>query len=191
MNIPKSLYFKDRKEWRDWLKKNYKKEKGVWLLHYKKHTKKPGALHKEALEEALCFGWIDSTLKRIDNEKFILKYTPRKENSIWSKLNKDTAERLTKEGKMAKAGFEKIEEAKKNGKWQAAYTSKKKLRIPPDLKKQLSKNKNALKNFKNFANTYQNMYIGWVTGAKTEETRKKRIKEVFKKAKENKKLYFM
>lgn len=187
----KTLYLKRRGEWRKWLEKNHRKEKEAWLVHYKKQANKLGVSHQEAVEEALCFGWIDSKLQRIDDEKFRLKYTPRKENSVWSKINKAVAERMIEEGKMTKAGLEKIEEAKRTGQWQAAYTSKRKLAIPTELKRALMKGNRAWQNFKNFANTYQNMYIGWVTGAKTAETRKKRLKEVVKRAEQNKKLYYL
>ena len=187
----KSLYFKNRKEWRKWLKDNHRKEKEIWLVYYKKHTGKPSVSHEEAVEEALCFGWIDSRVNSIDKERFKQKYTPRKENSVWSLINKRAAEKMIREGKMTKAGLEKIKEAKENGKWSDAYTSKIGDPLPAYLKKALMKNKIAWQNFKNFANSYRNMYIGWVTGAKTKETREKRIREVVKRAEQNKKLIIM
>lgn len=181
------LFFENRQEWRKWLKKNHQKAKEVWLLYYKKHTGKPSISHEQAVEEALCFGWIDSQVKRIDEQRFIQKYTPRSDKSVWSKINKDTAERLIKERKMTLTGMAKIVVAKKKGSWQAAYTSKKKLPIPKELKEILIENKIAWKNFRHFANTYQNMYVGWVVDAKTSITKRKRIKVVFENSLKNKK----
>ena len=182
-----ALFFKNRNEWRSWLEKNHNISNEVWLIHFKKSLGKKSLNHFDAVEEALCFGWIDSKLKKIDEEKFILKYSPRKSKSIWSKINKINAEKMISLGKMTQAGFDKIEEAKKQGFWDAAYTNLVKERLPSDLKKALIINKKAWYNFQKFANSYRNMYIGWVKNAKTEKTRKKRISEVVKNSLENKK----
>lgn len=187
MNSDNPIYLKNSSEWRAWLKKNHNKEKEVWLIYYKKHTDKPRIPYDDAVEEALCFGWIDTTVKRIDDERYMQKFTPRRENSIWSKLNKERAEKMTEEKRMTKAGLKKIEEAKKNGKWTEAYTSRKKLTLPSDLKNALMKNKKAWKNFNGFANSYQNIYIGWITNAKREVTCKKRINDVVRRSALNQK----
>jgi uncharacterized protein YdeI (YjbR/CyaY-like superfamily) len=191
MNPKNVIYLKSRDEWRTWLKKNHNKdsssERGVWLIYYKKHTGKPSIPYNDTVEEALCFGWIDTTVKRIDDERYMQKFTPRNKNSIWSKLNKERAEKMIKEKKMAKAGLEKIEAAKKNGKWAEAYTSRKQLPLSSDLKSALMKNKSAWANFKSFADSYQNIYIGWITSAKRKETRKKRIKVVVQRSASNQK----
>ena len=187
MKITNTLYATDRNDWRAWLEKNHDREKEIWVIFYKKHANKSGIPYDDAVEEALCSGWIDGILKRIDDEKHVIRFTPRRKNSVWSEINKKKAKRMIKEGKMTEAGLAKIKEAKKNGKWQEAYTSKKKLVMPPDLKKYLMENKKAYENFNNFANTYQNMYIGWVTGAKRKETRERRIKQVVEWAEQNKK----
>jgi len=179
--------FKNRGEWRKWLEKNHSTKDGLWLIHYKKKSNKKSVSHPHAVEEALCFGWIDSKLKRIDEERYILRYTPRKGKSVWSKINKDTAEKLISLGKMTEAGLEKIKIAKKQGLWNSAYTNLKKDRLPSDLKEALIKNRDAWKNFNNFANSYRNSYISWIKGAKSDITRKKRIDEVVKKSIENKK----
>ena len=179
--------FKNREKWREWLGVNHSKEDGIWLIHYKKKSNKKSVSHTDAVEEALCFGWIDSKLKSIDTERYILRYTPRKGRSLWSKINKDAAEKMISAGKMTDAGLEKINIAKKQGLWDTAYTNLKKERLPSDLKEALLKNKLAYKNFNNFANSYRNMYIGWIKNAKTEITRKKRIDEVLKRSIENKK----
>jgi len=181
------LYLKNRREWRAWLRKNHATSDGVWMLYYKKHTNKPRISYDDAVEEALCYGWIDSKVRRIDNEKFKQVYTPRNDNSVWSLLNRKRALKMIRAGKMTKAGMKKIEEAKQNGKWQAAYTSRKKSRLPSDLKKALMKNKKAWQHFQAFANSYQNMYIGWVRDSKRKETREKRIKKVVARSAQNKK----
>jgi len=187
MNPQDVLVFETREDWRRWLRSHHRSTKEIWLLHYKKQTKKPSLYHLDAVEEALCFGWIDSKLKKIDEERFILKYSPRKAKSIWSKINKEKAEALIRSGKMTQAGLEKINEAKKHGLWDVAYTNKVKERIPSDLKQALLIDKIAWMNFQRFANSYRNMYCGWIKGAKTKDTRKKRINIVVERARQNKK----
>ncbi|MFC2017159.1 YdeI family protein [Chloroflexota bacterium] len=187
MNIEVALNFKDKQIWRNWLEQNNDREKEAWLVIFKKHSKKAGLRYDDALEEALCFGWIDGKMRSIDEERFALRYSPRKAKSVWSMINKDKAELLIAKGRMTAAGLAKVEEAKKNGYWYTAYTNKIKEVIPPDLKKALMENSTAWNNFEGFANSYQNMYIGWVSGAKTDETRKKRIMEVVKRSALNKK----
>jgi uncharacterized protein YdeI (YjbR/CyaY-like superfamily) len=188
MKAKDALYFKNRKEWRSWLGKNHKKAKEVWLLYYKKHTKKPRIPYDDAVEEAICFGWIDGKVRSIDEESFMQRYCPRRKNSIWSLLNKKRAKKMIKEKKMMKDGLEKIEEAKKNGKWQVAYTSKKQTRMPLKLKKALMKNKKAWKNFEKFSISTKNTYIWWIISPKREETKERRIKQVVKRSAENKKI---
>lgn len=187
MEIDKALLFPSRLQWRKWLEQNHDREKAAWLIHYKKDRAKSSVSYVDALEEALCFGWIDGIMKSIDDEKFILRYSPRKKKSVWSKLNKDKAEKLIKLGKMTDAGLIKIEEAKRNGLWDAAYTNKARDDIPRDLKSALLQNEDAWNNFRNFANSYWNTYIGWVNNAKTNETRNRRIAEVVKRSSLNKK----
>jgi uncharacterized protein YdeI (YjbR/CyaY-like superfamily) len=106
-----SLYFEDRKEWRSWLKKNYDKESHIWLSVDKKGSVKKGIPIEEAVEEAICFGWIDGQLKSVDSEKLIIRFSPRKKNSVWSKINKERAEKLIALGIMTPAGLDKIEAA--------------------------------------------------------------------------------
>jgi uncharacterized protein YdeI (YjbR/CyaY-like superfamily) len=104
-------------EWRAWLEANHSVEKEVWLMFYKKHAATPCVTYEEATEEALCFGWIDSLMKRIDDEKRALRYTPRRKGSLWSERNKRLVARLIEQGRMTEAGLAKIEEAKQNGGW--------------------------------------------------------------------------
>ena len=183
----KTLYVKDRVAWRDWLKKNHTSENEIWLIYYKKHTGKPRIPYDDAVEEALCFGWIDSLVKTIDDEKYMQKYSPRKKSSVWSEYNVKRCEKMIKEDKMTDAGLKLIEEAKKSGKWQQAYISKKIFEMPDALEIALKKDKTAWANFNNFAPSYKNNYIHWVISAKREETKNNRIAEVVKRSALNKK----
>ena len=126
-------------------------------------------------------------MKSLDDEKYIIRYSPRKAKSVWSKLNKEKAEKLIASGKMTDAGLAKIEAAKKNGYWDSAYTNREIDELPLDLKNALILDEDAWDNFQRFANSYRNNYIGWVNMAKSEETRKRRISEVVKRSSMNKK----
>ncbi len=181
MKITETLYVTNRKDWRIWLKKNHRTAKEVWLIYYKKHANKPTIRHDDAVEEALCFGWIDSTVKRIDDEAYAQRYTPRRADSILSDLNRKKFEKLVKQKKMTKAGLEKIREIKPE------KHIPKVIPVPEDLEKALGSNKKALKNFNNFSPSGRKQYIWWVVSAKRKETRKKRIKETVKRALQNKK----
>ncbi len=187
MEMPETLEFASSSEWRRWLQANHKEAKYVWLTHFKKASGKTGLTYSEALDEALCFGWIDGGMRSIDKDKYKIRYSPRKKKSVWSKKNRDRAEALVKEGRMTQAGIYKIEEAMQNGLWDIAYTSREKEEIPPDLREALKQNREADSNFQNFANSYRNNYIGWINNAKTGETRQRRIKEVVKRSSVNKK----
>jgi uncharacterized protein YdeI (YjbR/CyaY-like superfamily) len=191
MKTDTAAYFKTREEWRKWLAKNHDKESEIWLVHLKKHSKRPGLRHEEAVEEALCFGWIDAQLRKIDDEKFRLRYSPRRPKSPWSRINREKAEAMIRTGRMTAAGLARIEEAKKTGLWQRAYTNKARERMPSDLKAALLKNREAWDNFRKFANTYRNMYIGWIVSARTAETRRRRIGKVVEQASKNKKMVFL
>jgi len=115
MEITKTLYITTRAKWRKWLEKNHNTEKEIWLIYYKKHTGKPRIPYDDAVEEALCFGWIDSIIKRIDEEKYTQNFSPRKQNSVWSDLNKKRVKKLIEEGKITKAGFGTIKGIGING----------------------------------------------------------------------------
>ena len=121
-------------EWRAWLERNHDAEIAVWLVFHKKHTGKPTISYDAAVGEALCFGWIDSIVKRIDEDRFARKFTPRKVNSKWSELNKDLAERMIREGRMAESGLVQINEAKKNGEWFSKVLPKKEIVVPQSMR---------------------------------------------------------
>ena len=186
MQITNPKHFKSRDDFRKWLEKNHAKQTELWILFYKVHTKKKCVRYAEAVEESLCFGWIDGIVKRIDDEKHVQRFTPRKAKSIWSKVNKERAKRMIDAGKMTDAGLVKIKEAKKSGWWQNAYTtSRGDYEMSDEMKKVLMSDKEAWKNFQNFGKSYQNTYIFWVNYAKREETKKKRIQLVLERAKKN------
>ena len=174
--------FHEHEEWRTWLERNHSSEKEVWVIIQKKKSERNGLKYQEAVEEAICFGWIDSKMQSIDNNRFRQRFSPRRKNSMWSKKNKETAEKTIQEGKMKKSGFETINIAKQNGKWDAVYSSKDVPVIPKDLEKALKQNKLAWKNFNKFSNSTKLQYIYWVNSAKKDETKRKRITDIVKKA---------
>ena len=175
----KTFYAKDRKAWHKWLEKNHTKSPGIWLIYYKKSSGKSRVPYDDAVEEALCFGWIDSTIRTIDEEKYMQRFTPRKPKSGWSGHNKKRVENLIRAGLMTKAGLEKIEIAKKDGSWEILdkiYAPAHLLEIPADLEKAFAKNKKAKTNFENFAVFTKRQFLSWINLAKWPETRKARIK---------------
>ena len=140
------LHIITRKEWRSWLEKYNNKRKEVWLVYYKKHTGKPRIPYDDAVEEALCYGWIDGKVKRIDDEKYMQIFTPRRAKSIWSEHNKKRAEKLISNGLMKEAGFAAIDTAKRNRMWDTSSLTYNVQNIPEDLLSALNKNKSAKKN---------------------------------------------
>jgi uncharacterized protein YdeI (YjbR/CyaY-like superfamily) len=182
----KSFHPKTRQAWRKWLEKNHSKSPGVWLIYYKKSSGKSNLNYNDAVEEALCFGWIDSTMRPVDDEKYMQRFTPRKSKSGWSAINKKRIEKMIAEGLMAKAGLNKIEEAKKNGSWESLDHIDA-LQLPEDFEKALSKNKKAKQNFENFPAFAKKMFLYRINSAKTVVTRKDRISLCVKMAAANKK----
>jgi len=188
MIMTEKLHVTSRNDWRTWLRNNHDTKKEVWLIYYKKHTGKPRISYDDAVEEALCFGWIDSIVKKIDDEKFAQKFTPRKDKSKWSETNKKRARKMIKEGKMTKAGLTKIRKAKSNGEWFTTASVRKQLVIPSYIEKALAANKQAQNNFTNLANGYKRQLVGWITSAKRKETREKRLTHAIRLLEQNKKL---
>jgi len=161
------------------------------MIFYKKHTGKPGISYDASVEEALCFGWIDSIVKKIDDEKFTRKFTPRKSRSKWSELNKKRAKKMIDSGKMTETGLARIREAKENGEWfksSLIRARREELEDPSYFEEVLAENEKARENFNNLAPTYRRHFIGWISSAKREETRKRRIQEAVKLLEQNKKL---
>lgn len=187
MSKVKPLYVTGRKQWRAWLKTHHASEREVWLIYYKKHTGKPRIPYDDAVEEALCYGWIDTTVKRMDDERYMQKFTPRKPRSVWSKHNKERAEKMIKAKRMTRTGMARIEDAKRSGAWDHADQREQPKRVPSELKKALAANKAAARNFENLAPSYRRDYIGWLMSAKREETRRRRIREIVRLVSQNKK----
>ncbi|MGZ9167138.1 MAG: YdeI/OmpD-associated family protein [Anaerolineales bacterium] len=181
---PNSIHPKSRAEWRKWLEENHTRTEGVWLISYKKATGKPRFDYDEAVEEALCFGWIDSKPGKIDEERSMLWFTPRKARTGWSKLNKERIKKLIKAGLMAPAGLAKVEAAGKDGSWNALDAAEA-LEIPADLAKAFSENETAKGYFDEFPRSVKKAILEWITRAKKPETRAKRIEETVAKAGQN------
>ena len=172
--------FKDRPSWRLWLAENHATAREIWLVFFKKHTGKPGLTYIEALEEALCFGWIDGILKRIDGQMHTVRFSPRTKNSIWSEQNKKRVRRLIREGRMTDAGLAKIQEAKANGQWAKAAQREDVTIVPPELTAALADHAEARRNFEKLAPSYRRQFLYWISIAKHDETRRKRVAEVLR-----------
>ncbi len=181
-NELKTFYPKGRKIWRRWLQKHHAKEPGVWLIFYKKKSGINSVSYADAVEEALCFGWIDSLMNPIDQEKYKQKFTPRKAKSVWSALNKKRVEQLIAQNLMTPAGVAIIELGKENGSW-TKLDDIENFVIPPDLAKVLAKNKKVLKYFEGLAKFSRKQWLYRLGNAKLPETRAKRIKEIIEAAK--------
>jgi uncharacterized protein YdeI (YjbR/CyaY-like superfamily) len=177
-----------REQWRAWLAENHATAREMWMVFYKKHLGKPGLTYIEALEEALCFGWIDGILKRIDAEKHTIRFSPRKRNSIWSEQNKKRVSRLIEEERMTEAGLAKIHEAKANGQWDQAAVREDVTLVPPELTAALARNAKARQGFEKLAPCYRKQFIYWVGMAKRDETRQKRVAEAVRLLTDNQRL---
>ncbi|HVE61685.1 MAG TPA: YdeI/OmpD-associated family protein [Chitinophagaceae bacterium] len=180
----KTFYAKNRKAWRTWLEKNGVKEKSVWLIIYRKDTSKKTVNYVEAVEDALCYGWIDSKANKRDAKSFDQSFAKRNPKSNWSKINKERVAMLIENGLMTLKGIEAIELAKKNGAW-TALDKIENLEIPADLKKALKQNAEAARHFNAFPRSVKKGILGWIQDAKREETREKRIKETVLLAQKN------
>jgi uncharacterized protein YdeI (YjbR/CyaY-like superfamily) len=178
--------FKDRKAWREWLDKNHDSISSVWLIIQKKNSGKIGVSLEDVIEEALCFGWIDSKLNVVDEKRFKLLLTHRKSKSIWSKQNKQRAKKLIQQGLMTATGLEKIEAAKKDGSWNKLDAIEE-FKLPEDFRKALVADKNAQKNFEAFNNSLKKQTLWWIENAKKPETRLRRIKQIVTMAAQNRK----
>lgn len=179
MEITETTYAASRDEWRAWLQQNHDKASEIWLVYYKKNSGKPSVSYDEAVEEALCFGWIDGITKTLDADRYAQRFTPRRHKSNWSEPNKRRVEKLIREGRMTPAGLAKI--SYDLDAWSAsvppASAPKGDLPVPDYLKEALILNPLAWENFTNLAPSYRRDYIRWIEAAKREETRNKRIAE--------------
>lgn len=171
------LYLKTRSSWRRWLQQNHAASNGVWLVFYKKQTEKPTLNYNDAVEEALCFGWIDSLIKKRDDESYLRKMTPRKPESLWSDSNKSRIAKLSKEDLMAPAGLKKVAEAKRRGVWQQAHQRDLPLEMPAEFSAALAQCTQAKRFFESLAPSYQKQFIGWIAAAKRLPTKQRRVDE--------------
>lgn len=179
MNDLPELYFERDTDWYDWLLKNYSKSKGVYLIFYKLEMNIPTMRWEDAVKVALCFGWIDSTVKSLGDGKRRQYFTTRNPKSSWSALNKRYIEELEASGLIHESGYKSIELAKQNGSWTAADAIENGI-IPEALQKAFDQNPKAFENFQNFSKGYRKGYLSWVYDAKRPETKAKRIAEVIR-----------
>lgn len=181
---PKARLFATRREWRDWLARHHSTAKEIWLAYYKKGSGKRSVTYEEALEEALCFGWIDSIVHTIDAERYRQRYTPRNEKSIWSRANKARIEKLVAAGRMAAPGLAKVEAARRNGSWDILNDIDQIIKstdVPADLLEALGKEPGARVAFDRRPPSEKKMWSYWIVSAKKPETRARRIAETVKR----------
>lgn len=172
-------YFKTDSEWREWLHDNHNSSSGVYLIFFKVDLEKESMRWEEAVKVALCYGWIDSTVKSLGNGKRRQRFSPRNPKSVWSALNKKYIVELEAENLMHKSGLDTIKTAKQNGSWTALDDVENGI-IPEDLQIAFKTNSQALENYNNFAPSYRKSYLYWLNQAKRDETRQKRIAEIIK-----------
>ncbi|MDX6767296.1 MAG: YdeI/OmpD-associated family protein [Candidatus Methylacidiphilales bacterium] len=173
--------FPSRSHWRQWLQKNHRSADSVWLLYYKKDSGQPSVTYNEAVEEALCFGWIDSTVRPVDADRWSQRFTPRKPKSVWSKWNKSRVEKMTAAGLMTEAGMAAVATARTNGAWTSIDASENGV-MPPDLKKALASRPTAKKHFMAFPPSARKYIFEWIYAAKRPETRTRRIEQTVSQA---------
>ncbi len=181
---PNATHPKSRAAWRAWLESHHTQTEGVWLVSYKKATGKPRFEYDESVEEAICFGWIDSKVNKLDDERSMLWFAPRKPRTGWSKPNKERVERMLAAGLMHPTGLAKVEQAKADGTW-SSLDGVEELQVPPDLSKALTSYPNAAANFDAFPRSVKRGILEWILVAKKAETRAKRIDETARLASEN------
>lgn len=179
MPEPKELLsFADRQAWRAWLEAHHADRDEAWLLHTKKNASVQGLAYGEAVEEALCFGWIDGVMRGINADFFALRYSPRKRNSVWSESNKARVEQLIREGRMTAAGLAKVAEAKANGQWDAASQREQVDVLPADLEQALSRYPDGLERYRGASVSRKKQWLYGIAAAKRPETRARRIDAV-------------
>jgi uncharacterized protein YdeI (YjbR/CyaY-like superfamily) len=175
------LTFANREEWRAWLEKHHATEREAWLIHAKKKAAQRSVTYEEAVEEALCFGWIDGLLHSIDGERYALRYSPRRRRSVWSESNKQRVEKLIREGRMTAAGLAKIAAARESGEWDAAAAREDVSAIPADLAQELERS-DVLGAFNEWSASRKKQALYWLSSAKRPETRQKRIQAIVEMA---------
>ena len=170
----------NRPEWRKWLEENHANETEVWLVFVKRHTGRANLSYNDAVEEALCFGWIDGVKRSIDADHYAYRFSPRKPDSKWSKLNQERAQRMLAAGQVAPAGKRSIELAKKNGRWAGHVAPRVGFAMPPEFDAELKAHPGAAAFFSSLAPSYRRQYVDWIASAKRAETRQRRLHEAMK-----------
>jgi uncharacterized protein YdeI (YjbR/CyaY-like superfamily) len=181
---PNAVHPLSRAEWRDWLMRHHQRPEGVWLISFKKAIGRPYVEYDEAVEEALCFGWIDSRGNRLDAERSMLWFAPRKPGSGWSRLNKERLERLQAAGQLMPAGLAKIEAAQRDGSWSMLDVVET-LALPVDLVTALATYPAATAHFEDLPRSVRRAILEWINAAKRTETRARRVEETARLAAEN------
>ena len=183
------LAFQSSKDWKRWLHRNHSDSPGIWVKIFKKGSNVPSITIAEALDEALCYGWIDGQRRRFDEQSYLQRYTPRRSRSVWSKINRENVARLVRDKRMQPAGLKEVARAKADGRWAAAYDSPSRMTLPEDFKKALARNKKAQAFFKtlNRQNTYAICFR--LHGAKKPETRERRIAQFVEMLAEGRKIH--
>jgi uncharacterized protein YdeI (YjbR/CyaY-like superfamily) len=171
------IYAADREQWRAWLRANHSTASRIRLVYYKVGSEKQSVSYDEAVEEAICFGWIDSKVNSIDDERYMQLYTPRKKGSIWSKLNKSRVEKVIREGRMTAAGQQKIDAAKADGSW-ALLDQVESMEIPPDLADAFETTPTARATYDGYSNSLKKRVLYHLASAKRPATRQKRLAEI-------------
>lgn len=186
-NLP-TMFFETQQDWEEWLKIHYT-EKGIWLKLAKKDARTPSVSYAEALDSALCYGWIDGQKAAFDDKYWLQKFTPRTTKSIWSKTNCARAETLITEGRMQSEGLRQIELAKSDGRWERAYESQSKITIPEDFQRELDKNPQAKDFFNSLDSANRYAYLFRIHAAKRPETRSAKIQKFVEMLEQQRKLH--
>lgn len=187
MILPENTFYaENRAEWRTWLENNHEIAKNIWLIYYKKHTKKPSVPYNDAVEEALCFGWIDSTVRKLDDERYMQIFTPRNKKSSWSELNLKRMDKMLKEDKVAPKGMEIYNLTKHRISESISYDNEI-YQMSEMFRKMLYENKEAAKFYESLAPSHKRTYNLWINSAKKEETKTSRIEKTIQRLLENKK----
>lgn len=178
---PETFHPANEQEWRNWLEENHMEKQSIWLIYYKKSSGKSNLVWSEAVDQALCFGWIDSTARPIDEHTYMQFFTKRKPKSPWSKINKEKVKRLLAENLIAEAGLKSIEIAKENGAW-TFLDEVEELIVPDDLNSAFELHTGSKEFFEGLSKSVRKMMLHWIVSAKQDATRQKRIQEIAEKA---------
>src|SRR5213593_2237829 len=184
MEVGTTLYVKDRRQWRSWLARHHQTAPEIWLIYYKKHSGKPRIPYNDAVEEALCYGWIDSITKPVDGSRWAQRFSPRRSTSRLSDMNRERVRRLIKAGRMTKAGLERLKHVFDR---RADAAARRKWRLPEDIQRRLEQDEAVWMNFRRFPESYKRIRIGWIAAARPrKEVFEQRLRHFLKMTAQNK-----